>query len=219
MLEHPKYQIIDNNQINDQTGAFETTISLDSYISGTFFLKRYEIEDTNGNNIVEENVKGAIGSPLKGVTFTHTSALLLNDVSAPVLSNLTVTKQNDGDDTYTLVVTGTLTDATALSGNARIELGFTNVTNGEASDFNISTSTFDGSGNFTISRALDNDKSGTWNLNKLEIRDANGNQVRTEVDQAGSGSPIQNKTFDIAAGSTLMLPISLYLHFLISQLQ
>ena len=78
-----------------------------------------------------------------------------------MLSNLTVTKQNDGDDTYTLVVTGTLTDATALSGNANIELGFTNVTNGEASDFNISTSTFDGSGNFTISRTLDNDKSGT----------------------------------------------------------
>ena len=112
-----------------------------------------------------------------------------------------------------------MTDATALSGNANIELGFTNVTNGEGSDFDINTSTFDGSGNFTISRALDNDKSGTWNLNKLQIRDANGNQSRTEVDQAGSGSPIQNKTFILQPVQLTMLPISLYLHLSISQLQ
>ena len=39
MLVLQKYRSILNNQINEQTGAFETTISLDSYISGTFFLK------------------------------------------------------------------------------------------------------------------------------------------------------------------------------------
>ena len=49
---------------------------------------------------------------------------------------------------------------------------------------------------------MDNDKSGTWNLKKIQIRDAIGNQSREEVDQAGSGSPIQNKTFTIVAGST-----------------
>ena len=66
----------------------------------------------------------------------------------------------------------------------------------------MGTSTFDGSGNFTLSRSLDNDKSGTWNLKKINVRDANGNETRTNVDQAGAGSPLQGKTFDIAAGSS-----------------
>ena len=88
------------------------------------------------HEIVEELVNGSIGSPLKGISFTHTSALTLTDKSALVLSNLNITKQDDGDGTYTLVATGTLTDATALTGNSRIELTFTNVTNGEGSDFN-----------------------------------------------------------------------------------
>ena len=123
---------INNASLNQVTGDFSQTISLDDKISGTYVLKRFEIYDNNGNEIVDELVKGSIGSPLENLSFTHTSSLSLTDKSAPVLSNLSVTKQNDGDDTYTLVVSGNLADATALTGQASVYFEFTNVTNGEA---------------------------------------------------------------------------------------
>jgi len=185
----------------DGSGNFEKLIDLSDYASGTFVLRELKVRDSNELEYRIKNDKGSLDSPIEGITFTHTSTISLDDNTAPVISNLTAVKVDDGDGTYTLNLTGTLTDSSASNLN-RIEVEWTNSTNAEGSDFYTSTGTFDSNGAFSISTNLDGKKGGTWIVKNIRVSDKAGNQIWDEITKAGSGSSIQNLSFTLATGSS-----------------
>ena len=195
---------IEENQIDDTTGAFEVTKSLEGQASGTYILQRYEVRDENGLRTEEQLHTGGADSPLLGLSFNYTTGTSASDVAAPTVSNLTAVKTNDGDDTYTLTLSGILSDATAMdTGSNYLEVRFTNVTNGEGSDFymNVNGSSINQStGAFSITRSLDNEKGGTWNADRIVLRE-NANSQETQISKAGAGSPLSGLTFSLASGS------------------
>jgi hypothetical protein len=113
-----------------------------------------------------------------------------------VLSNLTATSTNDGDDTYTLKVTGTATDASEIQ---HVQIQFKNINDPNSGDIWTSTSTFDSDGKFTINVDLNNDnyKGGTWNATRIEVKDKVGNSEQKEISSGGSGTPLEGLTFDL----------------------
>ena len=193
---------ISGGNMTSGTGAFDVSHDLAGEVSGTYILKYLEIYDSNAIRYIENLQSGSLDSPIEGITFTHTSSISLTDRTAPVISNLTATKVNDGDDTYTLNVTGTLTDSSAANLNS-IQIEWTNSTNAEGVDFYTSTSTFDSNGAFTISQNLDGTgmKGGTWIVKRIYVSDKDGNQIAAEISKAGTGSSLEGLTFSLDAGS------------------
>ena len=116
----------------------------------------------------------------------------------PVLSNLTATKVNDGDDTYTLKVTGNAVDSSDVTW---VQIRFKNINDPNADTFWLSTSSFDSEGAFTMNRSLDNDNGGTWIADYIQAKDALGNQFNQEIRSGGDGSPLGDLTFDITSST------------------
>ena len=91
-------------------------------------------------------------------------------------------------------MTGTATDTSDIQ---YVSFRFQNVNDPNASDINISASSFDASGNFTINANLDDKKGGTWNATRVEVKDKVGNFESKEIDSGGSGSALNGLTFDL----------------------
>ncbi|MFL2692617.1 MAG: hypothetical protein ACJ0G1_02750 [Gammaproteobacteria bacterium] len=190
-----KIHININDSDIDDNGSFSKTVGLDNYISGTYIADDWRLEDDLGNSVGGSISTGATESPELGLSFAWTNAELdSTDKSVPVLSNLVTTVVNDGDDTYTLKVTGTATDTSDIQ---YVSFRFQNVNDPNASDINISASSFDASGNFTINANLDDKKGGTWNATRVEVKDKVGNSESKEIDSGGSGSALNGLTFDL----------------------
>ena len=196
---------LSDSDINDSTGAFEKVQSLDGVSSGTYILKRIEMYDSNNLYTSEQLDTGGYDSPVAGITFDYTTGLSSSDVSAPTVSSLTAVKTADGDDTFTLTLSGTLTDAMALNTNQNyLEVRFTNTTNGEGVDFNMNvngSAINQSTGAFSVTRSLDSDKGGTWIADRIILRDGASNSAETEISKAGAGSPLSGLTFSLASGS------------------
>ena len=79
-------------------------------------------------------------------------------------------------------MSGILSDATAMdTGSNYLEVRFTNVTNGEGSDFNMNvngSSINQSTGAFSITRSLDSEKGGTWNADRIVLREKPANSVK-----------------------------------------
>jgi hypothetical protein len=186
-----------NDRDFDSDGAFSKTVELDQYLSGTWIADDWRLRDTLDNQKGGNIDTGSTESPELGLTFDWTNPDLdSSDKSVPVLSNLTATSTNDGDDTYTLKVTGTATDASAIQ---HVQIQFKNINDPNSGDIWTSTSTFDSDGNFTINVDLNNDnyKGGTWNATRIEVKDKVGNSEQKEISSGGSGTPLEGLTFDL----------------------
>ena len=190
---------VNDSDINNETGAFSVTRQLDSTISGTWIVDDWQLEDEIGNYVGGYIDSGSTGSPLLGLSFAWTNSNLdSSDKSVPVLSNLTATKVNDGDDTYTLKVTGNAVDSSDVTW---VQIRFKNINDPNADTFWLSTSSFDSEGAFTMNRSLDNDNGGTWIADYIQAKDALGNQFNQEIRSGGDGSPLGDLTFDITSST------------------
>ena len=184
-----------NSSDLDENGSFSSTVGLDEYLSGVYIADDWRLRDNLDNQIGGRIDTGSTESPELDLSFSWTNPVLdSSDKSVPVLTNLVATVVDDGDDTYTLKITGTVTDDSDVQ---HVQFRFQNINDPGASNIWVSTSSFDSEGNFTINTSLDNQKGGTWNATRVEVKDKVGNAQSTEIDAGGSGSPLNDLTFDL----------------------
>ena len=184
-----------NSSDLDENGSFSSTVGLDEYLSGVYIADDWRLRDNLDNQIGGRIDTGSTESPELDLSFSWTNPVLdSSDKSVPVLTNLVATVVDDGDDTYTLKITGTVTDDSDVQ---HVQFRFQTINDPGASNIWVSTSSFDSEGNFTINTSLDNQKGGTWNATRVEVKDKVGNAQSTEIDAGGSGSPLNDLTFDL----------------------
>jgi hypothetical protein len=111
----------------------------------------------------------------------------------------------DGDGTYTLQITGNLSDP---SGIDYFNFRFANENN-TSDSFWSGTNNFDSSGNFTINQSLDSQTPGKYYLDYFSMRDGVGNELYTNINQGGTASPLKDQSFTYAANPTaITLPVT-----------
>ena len=200
------YMSINGDNLNED-GTFEITQQLDSVLSGTWIAYDWYLRDDLDNQIGGNIDTGSAGSPELGLSFAWTNPDIdATDKTAPVFSNLAISATNTptpteenpnlGADTYSIQITGTVTDTSDVN---NVQFRLTNTSDASASNIWMNTSTFDAEGGFTISQSVEEVKGGTWIVNYIQTQDVVGNQYSVDIESGGAGSALEGLTFDIVA--------------------